>query len=120
MNGACYEVSNEVITIVTLTNSSYNHGQEDIVMTAQHRKTVALTDRDDRFIADQIAAGEYGNVSEVVRAGLRLLEQEQLRLKALRQAIAQGDADFAAGRSKSYQSGELFKDIGDAFSLKES
>lgn len=88
-------------------------------MTAQHRKTVALTERDDRFIADQIASGEYGNVSEVVRAGLRLLEQEQLRLKALRQAIAQGDADFAAGRSRSYQPGDLFNEMKDALSSKE-
>lgn len=53
-------------------------------MATQTRRTVALTERDDRFIADQIANGEYGNASEVVRTGLRLLEQEQLRLKALR------------------------------------
>lgn len=80
-------------------------------MTAQHRKTVALTSRDDRFIADQIASGEYGNVSEVVRAGLRLLEREQLRLKALRQAIAEGDADVAAERLKNYQPGELIHEM---------
>jgi antitoxin ParD1/3/4 len=80
---------------------------------SQHRKTVALTERDDRFIADQIANGEYGNASEVVRAGLRLLEQEQLKLKALRQAIAQGDADFAAGRFKSYKAGELAREMRD-------
>jgi antitoxin ParD1/3/4 len=83
-------------------------------MTAQHRKTVALTSRDDRFIADQIASGEYGNVSEVVRAGLRLLEQEQLRLKALRQAIAEGDADAAAGRVKNYRAGDLVREMQDA------
>ena len=80
-------------------------------MTAQHRKTVALTSRDDRFIADQIASGEYGNASEVVRAGLRLLEQEQLRLKALRQAVAEGDADVAAGRVKHYQAGDLVREM---------
>jgi hypothetical protein len=54
-----------------------------------------------------------------VRAGLRLLEQEQLRLKALRQAIAQGDADFAAGRSRSYQPGNQFNEMKDALSSKE-
>ena len=85
----------------------------------QHRKTVALTDRDDRFIADQIASGEYGNASEVVRAGLRLLEQEQLKLKALRQAIAQGDADLAAGRFKSYKAGELAHELLDAIHRNE-
>jgi antitoxin ParD1/3/4 len=75
------------------------------------RKTVALTDKDDRFIAEQIESGEYGNASEVVRAGLRLLEQEQLKLKALRQAIDKGDADFTAGRSKAYKSGELANEL---------
>jgi antitoxin ParD1/3/4 len=81
---------------------------------SQHRKTVALTDKDDRFIAEQIATGEYGNASEVVRAGLRLLEQEQLKLKALRQAISKGDADFAAGRAKTYKAGELANEMRDA------
>jgi antitoxin ParD1/3/4 len=81
------------------------------LMTAHHRKTVALTAKDDCFIADQIASGEYGNVSEVIRAGLRLLEQEQLRLKALRQAIAEGDADVAAGRVKTYQPGVLVREF---------
>jgi antitoxin ParD1/3/4 len=81
---------------------------------SQHRKTVALTDKDDRFIAEQIAAGEYGNVSEVVRAGLRLLEQEQLKLKALRQEIARGDADFVAGRAKIYKAGELAAEMREA------
>lgn len=80
----------------------------------QHRKTVALTAKDDRFIAEQVASGEYGNASEVMRAGLRLLEQEQLKLKALRQAIAKGDTDFAAGRSKTYKAGELAAELRDA------
>ncbi|HEY7766123.1 MAG TPA: type II toxin-antitoxin system ParD family antitoxin [Aestuariivirgaceae bacterium] len=86
---------------------------------SQHRKTVALTDKDDRFIAEQIASGEYGNASEVVRAGLRLLEQEQLKLNALRQAIAKGDADIAAGRSKTYKGGELAAEIRGAIPRKK-
>ena len=47
----------------------------------------------------------------MVRAGLRLLEQEQLKLKALRQAIAEGDADLAAGRFKSYKAGDLVREL---------
>jgi len=81
---------------------------------SQHRKTVALTDKDDRFIAEQIATGEYGNASEVVRAGLRLLEQEQLKLQALRQAVSKGDADIAAGRAKTYKAGELAAELREA------
>ena len=71
------------------------------------RKTVALSQRDDAFIAAQLAAGEFNNVSEVVRAGLRLLEQEQLKLVALRQAIAEGEADVAAGRVTPYPPGAV-------------
>jgi antitoxin ParD1/3/4 len=73
----------------------------------QHRKTISLTAKDDAFIAGQIEAGEYGNASEVVRAGLRLLEQEQLKLESLRRAIEQGDADIKAGRMTTYEPGQL-------------
>lgn len=73
----------------------------------QHRKTISLTAKDDAFIAGQVESGEYGNASEVVRAGLRLLEQEQLKLKALRLAIEEGDRDATANRTKTYQRGQL-------------
>jgi len=88
-------------------------------MPEQRRKTVALTERDSRFIAGQIAKGEYGNASEVVRAGLRLLEKEQLRLEALRAAITVGDADLAAGRFKSYKTGDLAREMRDAIPADE-
>lgn len=73
----------------------------------QHRKTISLTAKDDAFITQQIDAGEYGNASEVVRAGLRLLEQEQIKLEALRRAIAEGDDDIASGRTTAYAPGKL-------------
>jgi antitoxin ParD1/3/4 len=73
----------------------------------QHSKTISLTTRDDKFIANQIDAGEYGNASEVVRAGLRLLEQEQLKLYALRKDIAKGDAEIKNGRTKAYAPGQV-------------
>lgn len=68
----------------------------------QHRKTISLTARDDAFIADQIERGEYGNASEVIRAGLRLLEKEMLRLEALRRDIDEGDAAYARGEFTTY------------------
>jgi antitoxin ParD1/3/4 len=73
----------------------------------QHRKTISLTAKDDAFIVGQVESGEYGNASEVVRAGLRLLEQEQLKLAALRQAIDHGDRDASTGRTKTYLRGQL-------------
>lgn len=44
----------------------------------------------DEFISSQISVGRYKNVSEVVRAGLRLLEDEDSKLMALRAAIQEG------------------------------
>lgn len=44
----------------------------------------------DDFIRGQISAGRYKNASEVVRAGLRLLEDEESKLLALRKAIQEG------------------------------
>ena len=73
----------------------------------QHRKTISLTAKDDAFIAGQVDSGEYGNASEVVRAGLRLLEQEQLKLAALRRAIDEGDRDAATERTTAYGRGQL-------------
>jgi antitoxin ParD1/3/4 len=44
----------------------------------------------DKFIQNRISAGRYKNASEVVRAGLRLLEEEENRIIALREAIKEG------------------------------
>ena len=44
----------------------------------------------DNFIKSRISAGRYKNASEVVRAGLRLLEEEENRFFALSEAIQEG------------------------------
>ena len=44
----------------------------------------------DNFIKSRISTGRYKNASEVVRAGLRLLEEEEDRIIALRAAIREG------------------------------
>ena len=44
----------------------------------------------DTFIQSRISAGRYKNASEVVRAGLRLLEEEESKLITLRDAIREG------------------------------
>lgn len=50
-----------------------------------------LGDHFDRFISSQIESGRFGNASEVVRASLRLLENEEHKLATLRQALIDGE-----------------------------
>ena len=56
--------------------------------------SISLGDHFERFAQDQIAQGRYQNVSEVVRAGLRMLEDYEMtrqeRLKGLKAKINEG------------------------------
>jgi len=61
--------------------------------------SVALSPHFESFVKQQVSAGRFNNVSEVVRAGLRLLEDQEelkaLRLQELRNAIQAGAASGA-------------------------
>lgn len=59
---------------------------------AMNMKTtsVALGGYFEDFIKAQIAQGRYNNASEVIRAGLRLLEEDESQLMALKSAISEG------------------------------
>jgi antitoxin ParD1/3/4 len=52
--------------------------------------SISLGSYFEQFVRDQITAGRYKNVSEVIRAGLRLLENEETKALALRNAIQAG------------------------------
>lgn len=54
--------------------------------------TVALGPHYEEFIQANIAGGRYNNASEVIRAALRRLEEDEAHLAALRAAIDEGDA----------------------------
>ena len=56
------------------------------------RNTSIVIGKDhDRFIKSQIRKGRFGSASEAVRAGLRLLEEQELKIEHLRKALAEGE-----------------------------
>ena len=63
---------------------------------------VELTDHFDQFIDEQLEAGQYSDASEVLRAGLRLLEQqtraEEEKLSLLRSLALQGFEQLDQGQ----------------------
>ena len=53
--------------------------------------TVSVGPHYEEFIQASIAGGRYNNVSEVVRAALRRLEEDEARLAAIRAALIEGE-----------------------------
>lgn len=60
------------------------------------------------FVDEQIESGRYGSASDVVRAGLRLLEEREAALVELRRAIAEG---IASGEPKPFDRKTFLREL---------
>lgn len=73
-------------------------------------KNVVVTQRQAKMIDRLVSSGQYQNASEVLRDGLRLVEErnreEKAKLKALREAIQVGVDDIEAGRYTAFRTPE--------------
>jgi antitoxin ParD1/3/4 len=65
-------------------------------------RNVVLSEHQHELVETLVQSGRYQNASEVLREGLRLVEEreriEEAKLKALKQAARHGWADVSAGR----------------------
>jgi antitoxin ParD1/3/4 len=57
----------------------------------QKNTSVTLGKHFEKFISQQIKNGRFSSASEVIRAALRLLEEREVKLNALRQALQEGE-----------------------------
>jgi antitoxin ParD1/3/4 len=77
-------------------------------------RNVVLTEHQANLIDSLVSSGRFQNASEVLRAGLRLVEREEAeahaRLEALRGAAHDGLADVGAGRLRSFTSAQALGD----------
>jgi antitoxin ParD1/3/4 len=71
-------------------------------MRAQSNLNVSLTPRFLHMVRDQVESGRYQSASEVIREGLRLLEernqQQELFWAGVRSKVAEGNAELGAGK----------------------
>ena len=57
----------------------------------QKNTSVTLGKYFEDFIAQQIESGRYASASEVIREGLRFLEERETKLNVLRRALQEGE-----------------------------
>lgn len=72
------------------------------------KTSISISDHFDEFISSQIASGRYDTASEVIRAGLRLLEEKeteyQQKLTTLQNALIEGEQ---SGKAHTYSLDEI-------------
>lgn len=84
-------------------------------------RNVVLTDHHEKVISELVGSGRYQNASEVLREGLRLIEERDARelakLEALKAAALVGFSDLDNGRCRDVSAGDLgvvIEDLGRA------
>jgi len=74
--------------------------------------SISLGEHFDRFIAQQITEGRYASTSEVVRAALRLLEDNEQKITTLRKLLEEGENSGTAEYSYEALMNEIDDELG--------
>lgn len=75
-----------------------------------HNTSISLGDHFSSFIATQVKDGRYGSASDVVRAGLRLLEEHEDKVRTLQNALIAGEK---SGKPVPFDSEEFLQGMRD-------
>ncbi|MBN8238937.1 type II toxin-antitoxin system ParD family antitoxin [Marinobacter hydrocarbonoclasticus] len=74
-------------------------------------RNIVLTDHQSQLVDRLVASGRYHNAREVLRAGLRMVEEAESRyvtkMNDLRAAIDAGEEDLDAGKTRTFTDDEL-------------
>ena len=65
--------------------------------------SISLGDHFEEFVDSKVSSGRFSNASEVIRAGLRLLEEEEARVMALKKAVSEG---MESGLARNFDPGK--------------
>jgi len=79
--------------------------------------SVDLGKRLEKVVSRLVSSGRYNSKSEVIREGVRLVEEREKRLKALDEALAEGLADLRAGRT--YAAEDVFSELRERFATRK-
>lgn len=70
--------------------------------------SISLGDHFESFVKSRVSEGRYKNASEVIRAGLRLLEERENKVRALKNAIQEG---IDSGMNEDFDADEFLKEL---------
>ena len=66
--------------------------------------SIILGEHFDEFIRSEIDSGRYSSASEVIRTGLRLLEEEKIKIEAINEALILGEK---SGKPREFDNGKF-------------
>lgn len=72
------------------------------------KTSITLGDHFEKIIEDSIASGRYASASEVIRAGLRKIDEEEQKIKLLRETVEAGEK---SGYVKNFNSVNFFEKL---------
>jgi|FLLY01.1.fsa_nt_gi antitoxin ParD1/3/4 len=73
--------------------------------------TIILGDHFKSYVTKKVRSGRYSNTSEVIREGLRRMEEDDEKLDALKKRLAFGEREIKEGKHSTYSLKSIVKEI---------